>query len=352
MRTWNRLAVCLILGSVAIHGGEGLALAGPETNGSAPALEGIFNLPDFVRCQVNEPGSSPFSYTLAKGHRVGNVEVITINPAEGTVEVMLRPGMRSLVLKITNSPPDGISFQNARLLSVLELYGEIKGRSILHPFLGYSRTLTLRAPAKTKMEAVEAIEAALKGEGLAVVPDGTKFVLVVPQAQAASAVPRSSLIKASAEKAKQPEVLPRGSLDFRNADTWQVVRVYADLVGRELKDADQTRRIASGVICFQSQTPLTMEEGRYALDTLFAWGGLQMVEVGEKGIKLEHKHSSPVTLAEPDGASNGVVTSWSPVSEHPLRSKEIEAAERINQEQMRRRREQWERSLRAREQGK
>ena len=51
------------------------------------------------------------------------------------------------------------------------------------------------------------------------------------------------------------------------------------------------------------------------------------------------------------GASK-VVTSWSSVSEHPLRSKEIEAGERINEEQMRQRRERWERSLRSREQGK
>jgi hypothetical protein len=289
MRTWNRFAACLILGSVTIHGGEGLSLAEPATIGSAPALEGIFNLPDFERCLVNESGSSPFSHVLAKGYRVGNVEVITINPAEGRVEVMLWPGMRSLVLEITNSPPVGISFQNAGLVSVLELYGQVKGRSILHPFLGDSRTLTLRAPAKTKLEAVEAIEAALKGEGLAVVPDGTKFVLVVPQAQAASAVPRSSLIKASAEKAKQPEVLPEGMLDFRNADTMQAVRVYAELVGRELKYEDQTPRIASGIIFHRSQTPLTKEEARYALDTLFAWNGFQMVEVGEKGIKVVRK---------------------------------------------------------------
>jgi hypothetical protein len=47
-----------------------------------------------------------------------------------------------------------------------------------------------------------------------------------------------------------------------------------------------------------------------------------------------------------------VVTSWSPVSEHPLRTKEIEAAERINEEQMRQRRERWERSVRSREQSK
>ena len=291
MRTWNRLAVCLILGSVATHGGEGLSLAGPETIGSAPALEGIFNLPDFQRCLVlvNEPGSSQFSHALAKGHRVGNVEVITINPAEGRVEFMLWPEMQSLVVEISNSPPIGISFQNAGLVSALELYGQVKGRSILHPFLGYSRTLTLRAPAKTKVEAIEAIEAALKGEGLAVVPDGTKFVLVVPQAQAASAVPRSSLIKVLAQKAKQPEMLPEGMLDFRNADTSQAVRVYALLVGRELKDADQSWRIASGVIAFRSQTRLTKEDARYALDTLFAWQGFEMVEVGEKGIKVVRK---------------------------------------------------------------
>jgi hypothetical protein len=212
--------------------------------------------------------------------------VITINPAEGRVEFMLSPGMRSLVLEITNSPPVGISFQNAGLVYALELYGQVKGRSILHPFLGYSRTLTLRAPAKTQMEAVEAIEAALKGEGLAVVPDGTKFVLVVPQAQAASAVPRSSFIKASAENAKQPEVFPQGSMTFRNSETMHAVRLYAALVGRKLEEPDPTPRIANPLLFFESQTPLTNEEARYALDTLFAWQGFEMVEVGEKGIKM------------------------------------------------------------------
>jgi hypothetical protein len=47
-----------------------------------------------------------------------------------------------------------------------------------------------------------------------------------------------------------------------------------------------------------------------------------------------------------------VVASWSPVSEHPLRLEGVEAAERINQEQMRRRREEWERSFHLQEQGK
>ena len=257
MRTRNWLAVCLILGSVTTHGGEGVSLSGPSTIGSAPALEGIFNLPDFERCLVNESGSSTFSHVLAKGHRVGSVEVITINPAEGRVEFMLWPGMRSLVLGLSNSPTVGISLQSARLISVLWLYGEIKGRSLLHPFLGDARTLTLRAPAKTKLEAVEAIEAALKEEGLAVVPDGTKFVLVVPQAQAASAVRRSSLIKASAEKAKQPEMLSAGMLDFRDADTMQAVQIYAALVGRKLEAADLTPGISSGIISFRSPELLT-----------------------------------------------------------------------------------------------
>jgi hypothetical protein len=124
---------------------------------------------------------------------------------------------------------------------------------------------------------------------LAVVPDGTKFVLVVPQAQAASAVPRSSLIKASADKAKQPEMIPPGAVDFSNADAMQAVQVYASLVGRKLEETDQTPRIASGIIFFRSQTPLAKEEARYALDTLFAWKGFQMVEDGEEGIKVVRK---------------------------------------------------------------
>jgi len=50
--------------------------------------------------------------------------------------------------------------------------------------------------------------------------------------------------------------------------------------------------------------------------------------------------------------SSGVVTSCQPVSSQPLCSKEVEAAERINAEMMRRSRENWERTFPFREPGK
>ena len=50
--------------------------------------------------------------------------------------------------------------------------------------------------------------------------------------------------------------------------------------------------------------------------------------------------------------SSGVVTCLPPVSVHSLGSKDIEAAERINAEMMRRSREEWERAFPLRESGK
>ena len=50
------------------------------------------------------------------------------------------------------------------------------------------------------------------------------------------------------------------------------------------------------------------------------------------------------------GVSSGVVTSSSPVSAHSLGLKDIESAERINAEMMRRSRESWERTFPFREQ--
>jgi len=50
--------------------------------------------------------------------------------------------------------------------------------------------------------------------------------------------------------------------------------------------------------------------------------------------------------------SSGMVTAWPPASAHSLGSKDIEAAERINAEMMRRSREEWERAFPLRESGK
>lgn len=293
MNALNRLAVWLILASVTTYGGEGLSISAPATIGNDPVLVGIINLPGFERCLVNVPNSSksalPSFCEMAKREQTRKVEVVTINSAEGRVEFRLGPEKRSLVLGIINSPPVGISFQGADLCHALELYGEFKGRNILCPVLDQSRTLTLRAPAKTKLEAAEAIEAALKEQGFAVVPDGTKFVLVAPQAQAASAVPRSSLIKPSTEKAKQSEVIDRGAIRFYSMPIVHFASIYADFSGRKLEDLAQNREIPRGAISFENETPLTKEELRYAFDTVLALNGFQMVEVGEKGIKLVRK---------------------------------------------------------------
>lgn len=283
------LAACWILCQIPGHGGEGTPNQAFPGAAREPVLEGIISLPGFKACLLNFSRLPRISSGLREGERDDKVEVVRISPAEGIVEVMANPGMHRLVLSLSNTPPVGISFERARLASVLRVYGELKGRSILHPRVD-STTLTLRSSAKTSAEAVEVLERAFKESGLAVVPDGAKFVQVVPQSQAASVALWSSPNQgASATSEEKGMVLSTGCMDFRNCEAAQVVRMYAELVGRELENADQAQAMAADVITFRSQTPLTKKEARHAMDTLLAWAGLELIEIGEKSLRVTRK---------------------------------------------------------------
>lgn len=286
------LAACLILCQFVGHAGESTPSPAFPGKAGEPVLEGIINLPGFKACLLNFSRLQSISSGLREGERDDKVEVVRISPAEGIVEVMANPGMHRLVLSLSNTPPFGISLERARLASVLRVYGELKGRSILHPRLD-SMTLTLRSSARTRTEAVEALENAFKQSGLALVNDGTKFVQVAPHAQAASVAPSSPNQTSSAANKENEMLLPTGCMDFRNCEAAQVVSFYAELVGRELENAEQANTMAADVITFQSQTPLTKDEARLAMDTLLAWAGLELIEVGEKRLRVSRK-SAPV----------------------------------------------------------
>jgi general secretion pathway protein D len=93
------------------------------------------------------------------------------------------------LLGITNAlgdeliPPGMIKFQQADLSQVLDLYSEWVGRTILRPSTLPAPTITLTSKTPlTKKEAVQALDAVLALNGIAMVNVGEKFVKAVPEA--------------------------------------------------------------------------------------------------------------------------------------------------------------------------
>lgn len=180
---------------------------------------------------------------------------------------------------IANPPSPGFVLNNAPLSTVLRLYAEFTGRTVLRPASLPGAPLSLVASTTKAADGAAAIEKALRSQGIATVADGDKFVMVIPEAQLSSVRPRSSQLKV----ATPTELIPAGTINFTGANSEAVARIYAELTGRKFDAATSAR--LNGMVNLQTQTPLSKTECLYALDTLFEWQGIKMVPVGEDLIK-------------------------------------------------------------------
>ena len=337
----------LLLVALLCFIGRGQSAA--ETPQSTPKLTGILNLPDSTLALLEVPAGQAGGsrqLILAPSQREGDVELIRINPEVGAVDVRisisriwnanpggqattnaariwdaktgkeitqpLSPGSvvqsaqfspdgRQIVTTGTNlismsfrdpthrleTGQPGLVLEDARFSQVLMIYQRLSGRTLLiHPALP-EYSVNLSAEASNPAEATLVLEKEFARKKIAVIPDGDKFTMVVPESQLTGVKPRST-----ETKPQEGELLPAGVITFLNVDLVQVATIYAALMGRKL-DRQALPPRATRNINLKTQTPLTREEARYALDTLFRWQGLQMIPEGDDLMRL-----APVPASE------------------------------------------------------
>jgi hypothetical protein len=295
-KTMQAVAVSVLALCVA-H--TGLSAESPPTV-SAPRLAGIVSLaarPCAVLEVTHLRHSSEKWLILSEGQREEDVEVMKIAPEQGSVELGWQ-GTSSTTVRLkdtTNLPVPGVVLEDVGISVVLQLFAQFTNRTLLRwPHLQAS-VFSLRAVAQDRADAARILEKALLAEDLSIIPDGEKFLMIVPKSKATMVKPHAPSARSSAGSetntpAASPgtgntgeEPLLPGMIDFRNADLAQVVDIYAMMLHRQF---DHSKRLpVSGTICLTTQTSLTKEEGVYALETLLLWSGLKMVQVGEDRLK-------------------------------------------------------------------
>ncbi|MDB6063825.1 MAG: hypothetical protein JWR26_33 [Pedosphaera sp.] len=283
----KRIIPALVLFCISTH------FVAAQTLPTPTRLAGIINLPDekVAILETHDHGSSIAEWMfLQEGERQSLIEVFQIDPEAGTVK--LAQGGTNLVLNLGRATDPAkadaasnrlnIELEKVETRQVLELYAQLKGRSVLHPELFLS-SFDLKIAAKDRTEAAEAIEKALKDQGIATRLDGEKFVLVAPNRQMPTDTTNSPVSVLPAKgSAPQGKAIPPGNINFISIDVPQILQIYAHSVGRKLVP---TKLPGWGLISFRSQTPLSVEEAIHALDTLLKWNGLKMVPVGDDSIK-------------------------------------------------------------------
>jgi hypothetical protein len=255
-------------------------------------------------------GSSGQAILLAEGQREGNIEVREIHAENGTVTLNVQGADGPVTLSLPDLPNRversfaGIALENSELNTVLRLYQDFVGRTVLQsPFLPVT-TFTLKASAADQHDAALVLEKAFAEKEIVTIPDGVKFILVVPKSQVATANAHSSQIVSSpstsqartnaadsstalaASSSPPPrrlpsnpaaDLIPAGVIDLRGVEVREVVKLYAELIGSNF---DRRQSMPPGnhrPVVLLSQTPLTKAELVYALDTLLSWQEIKVV---------------------------------------------------------------------------
>lgn len=255
-----------------------------------PRLAGIVNLPGYKRALLQD-SKFPRWHLLGEGERDGDIEVKSISPADFAVTFNLRTNQdfKLAMEATTNQSADGqptIVLENAPFGSAVEIYQIFCQATVLQHPRTPAPQFTFRSSATNRTDATRDLQKAFADKGIVVVRDGEKFVMLGPQSVAQTLIPRepqtnpaetnASSQSAGAQTHPQ-EVLPAGTIDFRNADFNQVFDLYGMLIDHQVDRTHPFRGPVQGGFWLHTQTPLSRTEAIYAVSTLINWRGVNVV---------------------------------------------------------------------------
>ncbi len=180
----------------------------------------------------------------------------------------------------------GLSLFNAAFDDVLDIYGNLKGRTLLvHPQI-VRPTATLFTAATNRTEVIDILGKAVRERGAAIIADGEQFEWIVPAGATNLVLPQAIPVRLPAGTSTNSvdTLLPKGGVDFNSAELPQLMAVYQALTAR--KWSQDKPLPAAGTFNFHNQTPLTKMETLHAFDVLLAWHGIKVVPVNDTSFKL------------------------------------------------------------------
>ena len=214
------------------------------------------------------------------------IEIIKIDSAKGTVEARENGVSKTYRFQSNgqsdeNAGPASLWVQDSSLNTVFDLYEALAGNVhtlLIHQDARRKMPVAIAANPQNQADAIRFLAGWINDQGFTIIPDGSKFELIVPTALADGVHPG-----AAALPAPEPEDnRSGGNIDFKNADFDSIRHIYAALSGREIL---QNGRV-SAVISLHTGNPLSKAETLYALDTLLGWQGIKIVKVDSKTSKV------------------------------------------------------------------
>lgn len=173
--------------------------------------------------------------------------------------------------------------QAADAPKILAVYAHLTGRTLLSGSLP-ARLNGISAPSlEDTNQAMAFIEAQLRNLQIKAVPDGQKFIRLLPVNW------RETPLVAQLDRLKIPtedvptDNFPGGCINFENVDLGQVIEIYSHIRQRTVL---RPGALPNAAFNFRTQTSLTKDEVVYAFNVLLALNGFAEVDDGDKFVQL------------------------------------------------------------------
>jgi hypothetical protein len=162
---------------------------------------------------------------------------------------------------------------------LLDIYGAVTGKTVLMSS-SWPRLKDVTMPASTTNQTamIAWAESELAKQGMAIIPDGPHFVVILPEFWR-SLMTNISLRGAEFSKSQSSASMGTGTLDFRGASVEDSLRVYSTCAHRNIL---RPARLPIGQLKIKSSSTLSREEIAYAMETLLALNDIAIVEDGTK----------------------------------------------------------------------
>lgn len=220
---------------------------------------------------TNRHSNTSAQIMLANGQSDRGIEIKNIDITNGSVNAKIDGELQTLRFESnstkTGTAPPTIRLHNVKLQPLLLLYAEAKSRTILrYPKLEDTR-FSLNGDANNPAAAAKLFEKLFADQNIATIPDGEKFVMLVPNAFTNQVSPGSDKIAGSAP------MLPALSINFQNVPLAKVLEVYGEYVGHPVNNLQST---PFALIYFVQQNPLSKGQICYGLETVIDWNGVRL----------------------------------------------------------------------------
>jgi hypothetical protein len=244
----------------------------------------------FAIIHAQMPGVGPRGdVILTEGQVEGALKVLKIDSASGTANAVVAGKTCTLKLNEPDGPTSAdktehliapyINLVSVNLDTAISLYADFKSRTVLqHPQLE-DGPVSIKCNPHTSAEATEAFEKMFDERKIATIPDGDKFVMIVPFAVTNTVTPCADTIAAT----NAP--LQALSVNFRSAPLQMVVQTYSDFLGKKIVNPGDVPRFPG--VTFVQTTPLSKAQILYAWETQMAWRNFRLVPDDSGNLRCE-----------------------------------------------------------------